>query len=466
MLAFEEISHYQENNRIEAKRASGGFPHSLWETYSSFANTVGGLILLGVEERKDKSFHPVDLPSPQWLVEKFWEQVNDPAIVNRNFLEPEQVRIVIAEGKPIVLIEIPRANRKQRPIYIGSSVFQGTYKRTGEGDYRCSHEEVEQMLFEQTLTPFDMEALPDLTATALHRASVRQYHKKYLEHHPTASDTESDPAFLKRVGVLVELPDGALHPTRAGLLLLGNTSTILQTFPGFRLIYRVKETHSFGWSTLIDTKNSAKSGNLFQFFCETTLKLKKYITTLPDLTDAQLEELYFAAEEGIANGLMHANYSSEHAIILSQKQNVVWFSNPGIPSYDKQPLLFGGVPMPRNELLVDLFYLVGVGHKLGSGLVKISEIWKRHGWLSPKLEHNPYSGDTVFTLVFSSEDSTLLREMRRELLLDYLTDHRSATFTEIAKALQLGPVETMALLKPLIKEEIILQDDFRYILKM
>lgn len=465
MLAFEEISHYQENNRIEAKRASGGFPHSLWETYSSFANTVGGLILLGVEEYKDKSFHPVDLPDPGWLVEEFWKQVNDPKIVNRNFLEPERVRIVEAEGKPIVLIEVPRANRKERPIYIGSSVFQGTYKRTGEGDYRCSREEVEQMLYEQTLTPFDMEPLPLLTGEALHKKSVSSYLEKYKKHHKEVSD-RTDSELLEQLGILSCVPDGVPHPTRAGLLLLGKASFIKQAFPDFRLVYRIKDTHTFGWTTMIDTDRSAQNGNLFQFYFETTQKLKEYISSLPDLPHAQTEELFFAAEEGIANGLMHANYASGHGIVLSQKENVVWVANPGIPPKENHYLLFGGTPMPQNELLVELFYQIGVGRKLGGGLIKISKIWKKHGWITPKMEHYSYSGDTVFTLVFSSEDKNLIGEMRRELLLDYLTDKRSATFLEISKALQLGPVETMSLLKPLLKDDIILQNDSGYILKM
>ena len=98
MIDIDNIEKYKENNRIEAKKATGGLPISLWETYSAFANTLGGIILLGVEEFPDRSLHPVDLPDPQWLISDFWDIMNARRKVSRNILTENDVRIVETEG--------------------------------------------------------------------------------------------------------------------------------------------------------------------------------------------------------------------------------------------------------------------------------------------------------------------------------------------------------------------------------
>lgn len=44
-----------ENCELEFKSAKGGFPESFWETFSAFANTNGGVIVLGIKH-KDKKY--------------------------------------------------------------------------------------------------------------------------------------------------------------------------------------------------------------------------------------------------------------------------------------------------------------------------------------------------------------------------------------------------------------------------
>lgn len=149
MLDFDNLQNYRENNRIEAKQALGGLPESIWETYSAFANAGDGIILLGVEELPDKSLRALELLDPQWLIDDFWAILRDPLRVSANILTPEDVQIHEVDGKHIIAITVPQALPCQRPVYIDNDPYRGSYRRCGEGDYRCTPEEVDAMLRER-----------------------------------------------------------------------------------------------------------------------------------------------------------------------------------------------------------------------------------------------------------------------------------------------------------------------------
>lgn len=155
MLDLNNLQNYRENNRIEAKQALGGLPESLWETYSAFANAGGGVILLGVEELPDKTLHALDLLDPQWLMEDFWTILNDPAMVSANILTPEHVQVHPVEGKRIIAITVPPAPREMRPVYVYQEGRWTAFRRRGEGDCRCTREEIEAMRRERTASPGD-----------------------------------------------------------------------------------------------------------------------------------------------------------------------------------------------------------------------------------------------------------------------------------------------------------------------
>jgi predicted HTH transcriptional regulator len=148
------LSEFTENLEVEAKLArgrdgQGALPESIWETYSAFANTHGGTIFLGVGERHDQFFAD-GIPCPEQVEEALWEGLNDPARVSHNLLDRSQVRThCLPCGQSIVIIVVPQAPRELRPIHVGGSLFDGSYKRHESGDYHLEREEVEHMLAER-----------------------------------------------------------------------------------------------------------------------------------------------------------------------------------------------------------------------------------------------------------------------------------------------------------------------------
>lgn len=145
MDIWSELERYRENGYVEAKEALGGLPESLWESYSAFANAEGGVILLGVGEKADKSLRVLELPDPAWLLEDFWAILKNPEYVSVNLLTEEDVQILRDEDKCIIAVFVPKAKPEQKPVYIANDPWRHTYRRVGEADKRCTREEVEEM---------------------------------------------------------------------------------------------------------------------------------------------------------------------------------------------------------------------------------------------------------------------------------------------------------------------------------
>ena len=167
MINLNNIEKYKENNRIEAKKAIGGLPNSIWETYSSFANTLGGVILLGVKEDDNKNLQVIGLPDTDWLIKDFWDNINNPQKVNVNILSDKNVSVEDINGKRIVVITVPRAQRCDKPVFIDGNPLTGTYRRNGEGDYHCSRETVEGMIRDKCAETADNCVLDELTIADL-----------------------------------------------------------------------------------------------------------------------------------------------------------------------------------------------------------------------------------------------------------------------------------------------------------
>ena len=93
MIDIEKIiSSKKEDGHIEAKLAEGGLPRSMWETYSAFANTNGGEILLGVkEDNATKELIPVGVENTEKMMSEIWNTLNNSQRVSHNILLDKHV---------------------------------------------------------------------------------------------------------------------------------------------------------------------------------------------------------------------------------------------------------------------------------------------------------------------------------------------------------------------------------------
>ncbi len=104
---FLQTLQLDENHEIECKLAEGGLPESIWETYSAFANTDGGTILLGVKEHRE-SFTVNGLTDRQIVKyqKNFWSVLNDRNKISKNILLNHHVKVIEYEGKKSLVLSM------------------------------------------------------------------------------------------------------------------------------------------------------------------------------------------------------------------------------------------------------------------------------------------------------------------------------------------------------------------------
>ena len=179
MQELKNLIYQGEKVDVECKKAQSRVPESVYETYSSFANTKGGTIVLGILEDKTKvtpeeRFVIQGIDNPEKLREDFWNTINSQK-VNANILVDDNVYIVEEDGVALLVIEVPRADFTVRPVYKGENPFKGTYKRNHEGDYHAKEYEVRAMIRDQSAEGNDSTILEGYTMDDIDVDTLERY---------------------------------------------------------------------------------------------------------------------------------------------------------------------------------------------------------------------------------------------------------------------------------------------------
>ena len=396
---------YRENNRLEVKKAKGGLPNSLWDTYSAMANCYGGMILLGVAEKEDGSFATTGLKNVEKLQKDFWNTVNNSQKVSINLFTDDDVESYEVNGDIILAIRVPRANREDKPVYVNDDMFKGTFRRNGEGDYHCTKAEVKAMLRDQTEETSDMKILEDMEISGLNMETVHAYrnrHTAYRSEHVWQGLTDEE--YLERIGAAKRLKaDRRLHPTAAGLLMFGEEFRILYEYPEYFLDYREMLDPSIRWTDRLQSSSGDWTGNLFDFFFRVYSKLVKDLKIpfkLEGITRIDDTPVHKALREALANCLVNTDFFVPRGVVIRKDTDKIIIENPGYIRTGKDQMLKGGISDPRNKALMKMFNLIGIGERAGSGVPDIFAVWDSQGWVMPEVEEEFNPDRTILTLSF------------------------------------------------------------------
>ncbi|OAT75198.1 hypothetical protein A9B99_16945 [Mangrovibacter phragmitis] len=112
--------------------------------------------------------------------------------------------------------------------------------------------------------------------------------------------------------------------------------------------------------------------------------------------------VHIALREALVNTLVHADFTGRVSILIVKRPDMFGFRNPGLMRLPLEDVIAGGVSDCRNRLLHQMFLLIGLGEKAGSGIPKIYSGWKSANWRTPKLWEKTFPAQTLLELSTAS----------------------------------------------------------------
>lgn len=252
-MDLNKLLEIKEGSNIELKKAKNQVPKSFWETYSAFANTDGGIVIFGIDEKREEVTGVSDAYK---LRDDLFNNLNNPNKVSENVISNKDIKVVELEnGLQILIITIPEAPYNLKPIYLNGNPKEA-YERLGEGDRKLSSEKYKSLVV-GAKKETDNELLKNYGLDDLDKESLEMYRKELYD--------QSNNEKYKNIDfkeMLIEL--GAMRRDRQGtneyllttgkLLFFGKYTSITDRFPGFQLDYFEKKSSlSTDWIDRVST---------------------------------------------------------------------------------------------------------------------------------------------------------------------------------------------------------------------
>lgn len=364
--------------------------------------------------------------------------------VSVNLLTDRSIRELTLDGKIVLCIEVPRASRKQKPVYLNGNPLDGNcYRRFDEADQRMSDEEVKMLLAEQTQESLDYRVLPRFTMDDIALQTLQVYRQTHATLNPGHHWTGlTNIEFLKEIRAWnSNRESGEEGLTVAGLLMFGKFQSIQDEFPNYAPDYqeRPEAKTEQRWIDRVSLDGSW-SGNLYDFYRLVYPKLVAGIKVPFAIKNGLRDEdtpVHIALREALANAIIHADYRQRSRLLIVKRPDMFGFQNPGDMRIPLELAIKGDEPDCRNRRLAHMFSFVNIGEKAGTGIPKILSNWNTQHWRKPSL-----------TEEYSPNPRTILRLQMLDLfppgILDILGTHFGEDFEKLDESERMALAITLS----------------------
>ena len=364
-----------ENATAEFKE---NFDREVIETAAAFANTNGGVILIGVSDQREIRGITVGKETLRDVSNRI-SQATEPRVV----LEIESVDM---EGKSVLLIRI--AECRIKPV----SVKGVCYRRVGNSNHVMSPQEIAQMHLNTVGQSWDQ-----LLVTS---AGIDDIADKKIEWYLTRRETTRNVAKPQDMSLtaLLRNIDGLSDeetPTHAGILFFGKYPQRFFQNAQLRVV-RFKGTSVT--HPVIDRLDC--SGALWEMvdaaeeFIRKNIRLLSLRTSKSFQRDDKFEYPLEALREAIINALIHRNYQKHSDVRVFIFDNRVEIINPGAFPEGVSP--DAPVHEPVNPILSQFMYDVGFIERYGSGIKMMHRLCREWGNKEPRYELHPLETKVIF----------------------------------------------------------------------
>lgn len=436
--------------------------HLLYQTYSAFANAKGGMIVLGVKKYK-KGFQIKEIENPQLIKEEILKNLNNEKEVSCNLLQKENIYEMKLLEKTIIIIEVPRAKRHQKPIYLKNNPYLHTYIRKDFRNKVCTQDEVNAMIRENYPYDYDHRILEDYDEKDIDFKALHDYMQQYKRRQEFSICDEKD--FLLNIGAYaIDKKYQKEGLTVAGALMFGKTSVFNHVSHYTQLIV----SHSYKRKRLENTKMEK---NLYNYIRYINTQIMQECPLFNEKQSFLQREYQLTIMNAIINAIIHTDYLQGGTILMEKMDSYLRFTNPGELIYSVKECLNQHLSIPKNSILCQMFYYIDLAQGTGEGLSQIFSIRSKQVFQTIELIEDTNLRQVSLYLKLKNQFNDLerLHNAFEELtpsqrtIYSMILRYPRITISQMAEILNLHYMTIKSVVKSLYRKGLIVEDKSGYL---